>query len=195
MVNSKQLDYYLLPCFLPDRRVPAARRRTWRGAATCHPCQPGALRPIPVACIPPLCSPCVVTGPSGLLPTTMASSLPLWLAPCSFPGAEAEAEAATEADRCTTARLRHRLHRAHHTLTPWQVACSSLSDRHACCGAIDGGTAAFRAGYACVPAATLFQNGNRCETTTTHFLLLTAYCSLLIAHCLLLTAHCLQPSC
>ena len=46
-----------------------------------------------------------------------------------------------------------------------QVACSSLTDRHACCGAIDGGTAAFRAGYACMPAATLFQNGNRCETT------------------------------
>ena len=126
-----------------------------------------------------------MTGPSGLLPTTMASSLPLWLAACSFPGAEAEAEAATEADRCTTARLRHRLHRAHHTLTPWQVACSSLSDRHACCGAIDGGTAAFRAGYACVPAATLFQNGNRCETTTTHFLLLPQ----LTAHPLLLTAY------
>ena len=46
-----------------------------------------------------------------------------------------------------------------------QVACSSLTDRHACCGAIDGGTAAFRAGYACMPAATLFQNGNRCDTT------------------------------
>ena len=47
---------------------------------------------------------------------------------------------------------------------PHQVACSSLTDRHACCNAIDGGTAAYRAGYACMPAMTRFQNGNRCET-------------------------------
>ena len=45
-----------------------------------------------------------------------------------------------------------------------QVACSSLTDRHACCSAIDGGTSAVRAGYACVPAATAFLNGNLCET-------------------------------
>ena len=45
-----------------------------------------------------------------------------------------------------------------------QVACSSLTDRHACCAAIDGGTSAARAGSACVPAATIFQNGHRCET-------------------------------
>ncbi len=45
-----------------------------------------------------------------------------------------------------------------------QVSCASITDRHACCSAIDGGTSAVRAGYACVPAATLFQNGNLCET-------------------------------
>ena len=64
-----------------------------------------------------------------------------------------------------------------------QVACSSLTDRHACCGAIDGGTTAFRAGYACVPSSTIFQNGYRCETPLTPLVLLTrTHCALLATH-------------
>ena len=61
-----------------------------------------------------------------------------------------------------------------------QVACSSLTDRHACCGAIDGGTSAVRAGYACVPSSTIFQNGHRCETP----LLLCSSSRACTAHCL-----------
>ena len=61
-----------------------------------------------------------------------------------------------------------------------QVACSSLTDRHACCGAIDGGTTAFRAGYACVPSSTIFQNGYRCETPLVF--LTRTHCALLATH-------------
>jgi hypothetical protein len=58
-----------------------------------------------------------------------------------------------------------------------QVACSSLTDRHACCGAIDGGTTAVRAGYACVPSATIFQNGHRCEAPPLLLILMRTHCT------------------
>lgn len=44
------------------------------------------------------------------------------------------------------------------------VSCGSLTDRAACCKAVDGRTQAIHANQPCLPARRIFKNGNVCET-------------------------------